>query len=80
MRQLNTPTSMTPEEYVSIDDTEENGQQLTDDDILALANRDEVSEIQDTVDDDSTTEPEIKDITLSQARESMQTLIAYFEQ
>ena len=71
---------MSADKYVRIDEKEDTGQQLKDDDISTLVSKDDVPENDNEEDDDDTTNPKCKDITINQAKDSISTLIAHFEQ
>ena len=76
---------MTADDYVKIDDMEETGQTLEDKDILKLVAVDNPDILVNGDDKDGTSDDGISDqvrndITLSQARSSLEMLISYFEQ
>lgn len=75
MRELGN-SSMTAEEYVGVDEEEETGRHLNDDDIMLLVSREEIPEVADEEDDE---EPS-KDVTVFEASESIRILINFFEQ
>ncbi|KAL3852778.1 hypothetical protein ACJMK2_016394 [Sinanodonta woodiana] len=80
IRDLLNQAEMSAEEYVRIDEKEETGQQLNNDIILTLVSKDEVPDNGNEEDNEDTTNPKEKDITISQAKDSKTTLISYFEQ
>ena len=84
MRQL-TDSELTDDDYVKIDDVEETGQTLDDKDILKLVAVDNSDVLvngddEDGTSDDGISDPVRNDVTLGQARSSLETLISYFEQ
>nr|XP_022346078.1 uncharacterized protein LOC111138416 [Crassostrea virginica] len=72
MRELGT-SSVTAEEYVGVDEEEETGRHLNDDDIMKLVSREEIPEVADEEDDE---EPS-KDVTVFEALESIRILINF---
>ena len=84
VRQL-TYSEITAGDYGKIDDMEETGQTLDDKDILKLVAVDNPDVLvngddEDETSDDGISDPVRNDITLCQARSSLDTLISYFEQ
>ena len=76
MRQLPTQDeSLSPEAYVGIDDQDETGDQLTEDDSVTL-----VDSQDDAEDDDDNEETIRKDVTIGEARHHIEELICFFEQ
>ena len=67
-------SSMTAEEYVGVDEKEETGRHLNDDDIMKLVSREEIPEVADEEDDE---EPS-RDVTVFEALESIRILINLF--
>ena len=84
VRQL-TDSEMIADDYVKIDNMEETGQTLDDKDILKLVAVDIPDVLVNSDDEDGTSDDGISDtvrndVTLGQARSSLETLISYFEQ
>ena len=76
---------MTADDYVKVDDMEETGQTLDDKDILKLVAVDNPDVLVNGDDEDGTSDDGISDsmrndVTLGQARSSLEMLISYFEQ
>ena len=76
---------MTADDYVKIDDMKETGQTLDDKDIWKLVAVDNPNILVNDNDKDGTSDDGISDlgrndITLGQARSSLEMLISYFEQ
>lgn len=89
MRQLpESEGNLAPEEYVRIDEEEETGHRLTDDDIICLVERSDVYDAAGGVDgdDDGDDDDEIdevsakKDISLTAAKDHIKGRISHFEQ
>ena len=66
---------MTAEEYVGVDEEEETGRHLNDDDVMKLVSIEEIPEEADEEDEEPS-----KDVTVFEALESIRILINLFEQ
>ena len=76
---------MTADDYVKINDMEETGRTLNDKDILKLVEKDNPDVLvngddEDGTSDDGISDPVRNDVTLGQARSSLETLISKFQQ
>ena len=61
---------MTAEEYVGVDEEEETGRHLNDDDIMKLVSREEIPEVADEDDEEPS-----KNVTVFEALESFRILV-----